>query len=131
MIGRGRDVKAKIASIHHCEGVTYLLHSQHNALHAWDTQTGEFLGESPLPQGSSPISDGEWQGFTFERRPIQRVETSLRANKKASEVLLHLTTDAPPQIWSFAIDEIDGSRGRFLLPECAAAGTTTDNSNSS
>ena len=131
MIGLGPDVKDKIASIHHFEGVTYLLHSQHNALHAWDTQTGEFLGEIPLPQWSSPISNGEWQGFTFERRPIQRVETSLRANKKASEVLLHLTTDAPPQIWSFAIDEIDGSRGRFLLPECAAAGTTTDNSNSS
>ena len=132
MIGMGLEMKDKTASIHHFEGVTYLLHSQQNALHAWDaTQTGEFLGEIPLPRLSSPMSTEEWQGFAFERRSIQRIETSLRANKKSSELFLHLSTNAPPQVWSFAIDEIDGSRGRFLLPDCAAAGTTTDNSNSS
>ena len=58
--------------------------------------------EIPLPQLNTPMPNGEWQGFTFERRPIKRIDTSLRANKKSYELLLHLTTNAPPEVWSFA-----------------------------
>jgi hypothetical protein len=128
MIGQGLGTQGKITSAHHHEGLTYLLHSQHNALHAWDMITGEFLGEIPLPRLHKPLSD-EWQGFAFERRPIPNGGKSLRTKKASSEIFLHLTTSAPPQVWSFAIKEDDGNRGHFLFPDCAAAATNTEQIN--
>lgn len=79
---------------------------------------GEFLAQIPLPCVDNALT-GLWKGFDFERRPMKEHEGSLCGNKKPSELLIHLTLDAPPQIWTFVIVEDEESRGRFAFSECA------------
>ena len=121
MINHGLGKRDTIASMHHFDGVTYLLHSARGVLHAWDMGTGQFLAEIPLPRLDGDFA-GEWKGITLERRPLQEKETSLRGSQQETELLVHLTADAPPQIWTFAVEENnESSRGRFTFPACAAA----------
>jgi hypothetical protein len=115
--GLGPNEGVKIASMQYFEGVTYLLHSKRNVLHAWDMETGEFLSEIPLPTPNNADLPTEWKAFTIERRSND--VASLRGSQSSSELLIHLTLDAPPQIWSFAIKDEESSRGAFSFPKCA------------
>eukprot|EP00977_Amphora_coffeiformis_P024034 scaffold14974_cov195-Amphora_coffeaeformis.AAC.41 len=125
LIHQGLGQHDKITSIHHFEGVTYVLHSTSRLLRAWDMMTGEFLAETQLPRLDNALSD-QWKGLTLQRRPIKQEEGSLRGSKNLSELWMHLTLDAPPQIWTFAIEESD-SRGRLVLPECASVSFSATN----
>mmetsp|Transcript_15426 Transcript_15426/g.38311 ORF Transcript_15426/g.38311 Transcript_15426/m.38311 type:complete len:333 (-) Transcript_15426:3387-4385(-) len=119
MINQGLVPNDTIASFHTFEGITYFMHSASNVLRAWDLSTGEFLAEIPLPRVDGVLS-GEWKGFTFERRNANEEEdSSLRGMTKSSNVYLHLAGDAPPQIWTFAMEET-GERGQIAFPTCAS-----------
>lgn len=112
----------KIAAMHYFEGVTYLLHDNRKVVHAWNLETGEFLAEIPLPRTKN-FSD-QWEGIALERRHFgQQPAGSLRGSNSAdaTALILHLTLDTPPQIWTFRVEE-GQSRGSFTLPDCAAAG---------
>eukprot|EP00529_Nitzschia_sp_RCC80_P005722 CAMPEP_0113488370 /NCGR_PEP_ID=MMETSP0014_2-20120614/25983_1 /TAXON_ID=2857 /ORGANISM="Nitzschia sp." /LENGTH=1034 /DNA_ID=CAMNT_0000382083 /DNA_START=144 /DNA_END=3248 /DNA_ORIENTATION=+ /assembly_acc=CAM_ASM_000159 len=119
MINQGLVPNDTIASFHTFEGITYFMHSASNVLRAWDLSTGEFLAEIPLPRVDGVLS-GEWKGFTLERRNANEEEdSSLRGMTKSSNVYLHLAGDAPPQIWTFAMEET-GERGQIAFPTCAS-----------
>lgn len=123
MIHQGMHRGDKIASMHTFEGVTYLLSACE--LQAWDFNSGEFLGTVALPcaEGTAPMQ-GEWKGITFERKEEIDTMTALRGANRPTQLWMHITLDAPPQIWSFAVEET--SRGRFSLPHCAAVASSTN-----
>jgi hypothetical protein len=122
MINQGLVAEDVITSFHEFEGITYFMHAPSRVLHAWDLSTGEFLAEIPLPRLDRFLAN-EWKGFAFERRVHEGRMTSLRGNGNnetpESFMYLHLTTNSPPQIWTFAIDEVK-ERGDFKFPSCAA-----------
>jgi uncharacterized membrane protein YidH (DUF202 family) len=128
VIGKGMSHhQDKFSSLYHFEGVTYLLHATCGVFHAWDMETGEFLAEIALPRLDNDVSD-EWKGFALERRSAQQGDgtASLRGSKTSSELLVHLTLEAAPQIWTFAAEEVE-SRGGFAFPECAGVDAASSN----
>jgi len=125
------------STMHYFDGVAYLLHSKREVLHAWDLDAGEFLGEIPLPHLDSGMSR-EWKGFSLERiAPMNDAQeernNSLRgavnnnSSSQSSPLMLHLTTDTPPQVWSIKLGSEDGSRGMLRLPECAGGLASASN----
>eukprot|EP00529_Nitzschia_sp_RCC80_P005230 CAMPEP_0113491710 /NCGR_PEP_ID=MMETSP0014_2-20120614/27695_1 /TAXON_ID=2857 /ORGANISM="Nitzschia sp." /LENGTH=990 /DNA_ID=CAMNT_0000385507 /DNA_START=515 /DNA_END=3487 /DNA_ORIENTATION=+ /assembly_acc=CAM_ASM_000159 len=126
MINQGLLPNDTIASFHTFEGITYFMHSASNVLRAWDLSTGELLAEIPLPRVDGVLA-GEWKGFTFERRNANEEEdSSLRGMTKPSNVYLHLAADAPPQIWTFHMEE-KGNRGQIAFPACASIAAFSQN----
>jgi uncharacterized membrane protein YidH (DUF202 family) len=138
-LGSGEHGSNKmISAMHYFEGVTYLLHSDRQVIHAWDLETGVFLAEIPLPHAeNNDDNNNAWRGMTLERRRVvvstssseDGGSSSLRGassnddDSSSTVLLLHLTLDgAPrPQIWTFAMEEED--EGSLVFPECAAAVT--------
>lgn len=123
VVNQGFGEGEVISAMHNFEGVTYFLHSKRNVLHAWDLGTGAFLAEIPLP---TTATNNQWKGIAFERRLLDNEEGFLRgrnvASLASSELFLHLTADAPPQIWSFKMDE--GFSSAVMFPDCAGASTS-------
>mmetsp|Transcript_25239 Transcript_25239/g.44801 ORF Transcript_25239/g.44801 Transcript_25239/m.44801 type:complete len:1006 (+) Transcript_25239:328-3345(+) len=116
LIYTGLDITAsKISSMYCFEGVTYLLHDNLEIIRAWDFETGELLAQIPLPKVSGGFSN-QWEGIALERRIVGG---SLRgSNDGSSSLLLHLTLDSPPQIWTIEVQE-GATKGSLVYPNCA------------
>mmetsp|Transcript_9608 Transcript_9608/g.17511 ORF Transcript_9608/g.17511 Transcript_9608/m.17511 type:complete len:1013 (+) Transcript_9608:366-3404(+) len=105
----------KISGMYFFEGVTYLLHDNVEIIRAWDFETGELLAQIPLPKVSGGFSN-QWEGIALERRIVGG---SLRgSNDGSSSLLLHLTLDSPPQIWTIEVQE-GATKGSLVYPNCA------------
>ena len=101
----------KIAAMTYFEDVLYLLHDNARVIRGWDMVTATMVSEWITPRVGGEF-DKQWEGIAFRR------------NESDSSLILHMTLDTPPQIWSFAMHEtINTASGEVALsfPECAQA----------
>lgn len=109
----------KMGSMTFFEDVLYVLHDNARVVRGWDLASGTMVSEWTLPRVEGGF-DQQWEGLTLERvsnMGMNMVQGEPDPNHSSS-VLLHLTLDSPPQIWSFKMKEIEGN---YTLPDCAAA----------
>lgn len=101
----------KIAAMTYFEDVLYLLHDNARVIRGWDMVTATMVSEWITPRVGGEF-DKQWEGIAFQR------------NESDSSLIIHMTLDTPPQIWSFAMHEtIDTASGKVALsfPACAQA----------
>jgi hypothetical protein len=120
LLGNGL-VDSKISALQYFEGKLYVLHDSARVVRVWDLTTGDFLSEWELPRTQSGF-DKQWEGMALERvehSPSGR--GSLRASSTSDDpsLVLHLTHDTPPQVWSLVVIE-GATPGLVQLPPCAA-----------
>jgi SPX domain protein involved in polyphosphate accumulation/uncharacterized membrane protein YidH (DUF202 family) len=117
---------SKIASIIYFENILYILHDNAEVVRSWNVQEGEMLAEWKLPFVGGGFSK-QWEGLALERRSnCSQVEPSVFLRGAGSDadcpssLILHLTLDSPPQIWSVAVSTNATRKGSVVLPPCAA-----------
>jgi SPX domain protein involved in polyphosphate accumulation/uncharacterized membrane protein YidH (DUF202 family) len=120
---------SKIAALNYFEGVLYILHDNAQVVRAWDIEAGKMLSEWKLPFVEGGLNK-QWEGLALERRggatgPQDALNSGgsgrrgLRALASLpNSLIMHLTLDSPPQVWSLAIQE-GATKGEFILPDCA------------
>jgi uncharacterized membrane protein YidH (DUF202 family) len=96
---------SKISSLEYFENVLYVLHDNAKVVRAW-ALNGALLSEWKLP----PVSK-QWEGLAFERRNNGQLRGS-------GNLLLNLSLDSPPQVWTLAVQEGE-KPGEIILPDCA------------
>jgi uncharacterized membrane protein YidH (DUF202 family) len=109
-------IDSKISSLHYFERVLYVLHDNAQVVQAWNIEEGVKLSEWHLPIVGS--GSKQWEGIAVEREEPRDV--FVRGAGKLGDLILHLTLDSPPEVWSFRVNEGDTS-GQIVLPDCAAA----------
>jgi hypothetical protein len=100
---------AKVAAMTYFEDVLYLLHDNARVIRGWDMATGTMLSEWVTPRVGG-VFDKQWEGLAMQR------------SGDSSSVVVHMTLDTPPQIWSFAMQEsIVSGKTVLSFPNCAQA----------
>jgi len=103
-------VDTKISAMRYFEGLLYILFDNEVIIQAWDLSYGKIMAEWKL--ATLPGFEKQWEGFALERR--QQIDGNI--------LVLHLTLDSPPQVWSIVLSEPkDGSDNvtKWMLPKCA------------
>ena len=109
LFASGIQTSAKISALAYFEGVLYLLHNNARIIRGWDMATGTKLSEWITPRVGGEF-DRQWEGLAIQR------------SGNSSSVMVHMTLDTFPQIWSFKMQESVVS-GKTILsfPKCAQA----------
>jgi uncharacterized membrane protein YidH (DUF202 family) len=120
-------IDSKIATLQFFEGHLYVLHDHAHLVRVWNIETGVTTAEWNLPQGE------QWDGMMLVRQEVEeaspsdrRLRGSVRGlsdvpdNTASTSLMLHLSAESPPEVWSFAVSE-GNLPGSIVLPECAAA----------
>jgi hypothetical protein len=111
-------VDSKIGALNYFEGVLYILHDNAQVVRAWDIEEGKMLSEWKLPSVKEGL-DRQWEGMAIERRgDVPQGRRGLRTLASSHSLILHLTLDSPPQIWSLTVGE-GPTKGELVLPDCA------------
>lgn len=109
----------KMGSMTFFEDVLYILHDNARVVRGWNLKSGAMISEWTLPRVEGGF-DQQWEGLTLER--VSSMGRNMAQGEPdpnhASSVVLHLTLDSPPQIWSFKLKETERN---YTLPDCAAA----------
>jgi hypothetical protein len=108
----------KMGSMTFFEEVLYILHDNARVVRGWNIESGAMVSEWILPRVEGRF-DQQWEGMTLQR--VSNMGMNMAEGKpgpSSSSVVLHMTLDSPPQIWSFKLNE---SKGTYTLPDCAAA----------
>jgi hypothetical protein len=125
MVNTGLDAP-KIGALSYFEGVAYILFDNDKLIRSFDLTTGELVADIRLPRNGG----SQWEGLAIERRSLSKAAGSLRGSNTRtseeqgdvddSELLVHMTFDTPPQVWTFVAKEGE-TKGTFTFPACAAA----------
>jgi hypothetical protein len=78
------------------------------------------LSEWKLPSVQEGL-DRQWEGLALERIADAPQGTRRGLRTLASppfSLMVHLTLDSPPQVWSLAVRE-GATKGELVLPDCA------------
>lgn len=109
---------SKIAALTYFEDVLYILHDNAQVIRAWNIEEGKLLSEIQLPFVEGGF-EKQWEGLALERRQVAAGSSNLRdVAVPQTSLLLHLTLDSPPEIWTLAIKE-GAINGKLVLPDCA------------
>jgi hypothetical protein len=100
LLGQGL-LDSKIGSLYYFEGVLYILYDNAQLVRGWHLANSELVVEWLLPvtpKSSSSSSssssfdfDKQWEGLALERYP--------------DGLVLHLTLDSPPEVWTLQLSE--------------------------
>jgi hypothetical protein len=111
-------IDSKMSALYYFEDVLYVLHDNSALVRAWNIQSGVKLSEWHLPVVGLG-ADKQWEGLAVERE--ERSHTYLKGTPTTTgDLILHLTLDSPPQVWSFRVNQ-DATSGQIILPACAHA----------
>lgn len=99
MLTAGVEHAPKVGGMTVWNDKLYVLHDNARVVRRWDLETGELLGEIPLPGDTR-----EWEGLAMVRDP--------------GGTYLVLALDTPGEVWRFKVTE-EGDA--FSLPACAYA----------
>jgi SPX domain protein involved in polyphosphate accumulation/uncharacterized membrane protein YidH (DUF202 family) len=121
---------SKIGALNYFEGVLYILHDNAQVVRAWDIEEGKMLSEWKLPSVNGGFN-GQWEGIALERKGATGPQDALNSGgsgagrgglralaSSPNSLILHLTLDSPPQVWSLTVQE-GVTKGEFVLPDCA------------
>jgi hypothetical protein len=112
----------RISSMYFFEGLLYVLYDNDRKCRGWDMETGTIQIEFNLPTVGGG-NDKQWEGLAIERMTGESMLGNnaqfLRGATTEADLIVRLSLDSPPQVWSFAVKE-DQVAGRLIFPDCAA-----------
>ena len=108
ILSSGIQLAPKISALTYFEDILYVLHDNARVVRGWDIATATMVSEWITPRVGGEF-DKQWEGLAFQRR-------------SDSSVVVHMTLDTPPQIWSFAMQEsVVSGKTVLSFPSCAQA----------
>jgi len=132
------NADGKIGAMQIFEGILYVLYDNALIIRGFDLTSGVVVSDIKLPRVgySDGKFDKQWEGMFMERVTNASstdlstefpVTSGLRGTAAASssssagqdQIVMHLTLDSPPEIWTFAMKHVNGKELSF--PKCAVA----------
>lgn len=110
LLSSGIQTAPKISALNYFEDTLYVLHDNARVIRGWDIATATMVSEWITPRVGGEEFDKQWEGLAFQR------------SADSSDVIVHMTLDTPPQIWSFAMQEsVVSGKTALSFPICAQA----------
>ena len=132
------DSDGKIGAMQIFEGILYVMYDNARIIRGFNLTSGVIVSDIKLPRVgySKGKFDKQWEGMHMERVTNASrtslstefsVTGSLRGTAASSssisagedQIIMHLTLDSPPEIWTFAMNTANGEELSF--PKCAVA----------
>jgi hypothetical protein len=133
------DSDGKIGAMQIFEGILYVMYDNARIIRGFNLTSGVIVSDIKLPRVgySKGKFDKQWEGMHMERVTNAfstslgtefSITSSLRGTAASSsssssagesQIIMHLTLDSPPEIWTFAMNTANGEELSF--PKCAVA----------
>lgn len=119
------------------EGILYVLYDNALIIRGFDLTSGVIVSDIKLPRVgySDGKFDKQWEGMFMERvtdgsstglstgisvtSGLRGTAASSSSSAGQDQIMMHLTLDSPPEIWTFAMNHVNDKELSF--PECAVA----------
>jgi len=131
------DNDGKIGAMQIFEDILYVMYDNARIIRGFDLTSGVIVSDIKLPRVgySKGKFDKQWEGMYMERvanasstslSTESSIASSLRGAAASSnssagqdQIMMYLTLDSPPEIWTFAMNHVTGNDLSF--PKCAVA----------